>query len=181
MASSTMPPDKLAAYKGPGFFCVISQPGDSLPVAEYHNWYNTEHGPARLKLDNFSTGFRYRSRDLELPVWLACYDLKRVSALTECQYTILREKRSEREDHVLKRMKFMDRRIYTDFSSRGVDRSPAPVLLVVKMYVRNEWVDEVDRWYEEVRLVLRPPNGEGMPTLHTGTSGGHLQHSGLDP
>ena len=163
-----MPPDKLSAHRGPGFFCVLSQPSDSLPVDEYHHWYNTEHGPARLKLHNFSTGFRYKSRGLEPPVWLACYELERVSGLMEPQYTILREKRSERERHVLNRMKYMDRRIYTDFSSRGIDRSPAPVLLAVKMYVKTERVDEVDRWYEEVRRALLCGVGD-MPTISTGT------------
>jgi hypothetical protein len=146
-----MPPDTLAAYKGPGFFCVLSQPGDSLPIDEYHHWYNTEHGPARLKLDSFSSGFRYKSRGLEPPVWLACYELKRIASLTEPQYTILREQRSERESHVLKHMKYLDRRIYTNFSSRGVDRSPALILLAVTIYVRKDRVDDVDRWYEEVR------------------------------
>ena len=66
-----MPADKLAAYQGPGFFCVLSEPGDSLPVDEYHHWYNPEPGPARLRLDNFVTGFRYKSRGREPPVWLA--------------------------------------------------------------------------------------------------------------
>jgi hypothetical protein len=163
-----MPPDKLAAYKGPGFFCVLSQPDASLPIEDYHHWYNTEHGPARLKLDNFLTGFRYKSRDLEAPVWLACYELKRVSALTDPQYTILREERSERERHVLKCMKYMDRRVYTNFSSRGVDRSPAAILLAVTMYVRNERVDEVDCWYEEVRRAI-PSQGGDVPTNDTGT------------
>lgn len=155
-----MPSDKLSAYKGPGFFCVLSQPSDSLPIDEYHHWYNTEHGPSRLKLDNFANGFRYKSRDLERPVWLACYDLKRISGLTEPQYTVLREKRSERERHVLKRMGFLDRRIYTNISSRGVDKSPAPILLAVTIYVKNDRVGEVDRWYEEVRCALPCVGGD---------------------
>ena len=145
---------------------MLSQPGDSLPIDEYHHWYNTEHGPSRLKLDTFANGFRYKSRDLERPVWLACYDLKRISGLTEPQYTVLREKRSEREHHVLKRMGFLDRRIYTNFSSRGVDKSPAPILLAVTMYVKNDRVDEVDRWYEEVRRAL-PCVGGDVLTINT--------------
>jgi hypothetical protein len=177
-----MPLERLSAYKGPGFFCVLSQPSDSLPIDEYHHWYNTEHGPARLKLDNFANGFRYKSRDLERPVWLACYDLKRVSGLTEPQYTRLREKRSEREHHVLKRMGYLDRRIYTNFSSRGVDKSPAPILLAVTMYVRDDRVDEVDRWYEEVRRgPPYPARGGDVPTINTGAYRRHLQNSRLAP
>jgi hypothetical protein len=163
-----MPPDKLAAYKGPGFMYVLSQPGDSLSADDYHHWYNTEHGPSRLKLDNFLNGFRYKSRDLEPPAWLACYELKKVSGLTDPQYTALRGKRSERELHVLQRMKYLDRRIYTNFSSRGVDKSPAAVLLAVTMRVKNERVGEVDRWYEEVRHAS-PSVGGDMPTINTGT------------
>lgn len=141
----------LSKLKGPGFFYVQSQPKPELPADEFDQWYNTEHGPARLNLDLFPNGYRYKSRGLEPPVWLACYDLKKISGLTEPQYTILREKRSSREIRVLTRMKYMDRRIYSMFSSKGVDKSPAATLLAVTMYVKDELVGEVDRWYEEVR------------------------------
>ncbi len=149
-----MPPDKLSEFRGPGFFYVQSQPKPELPPEEFDNWYNTEHGPARLNLDFFPNGYRYKSRDLDPPVWLACYDLKKISGLAEPQYTVLREKRSSRETQILSRMKYMDRRIYSLFSSKGKDKSPAAVLLAVTMYVRDERVDEVDRWYEEVRHVI---------------------------
>lgn len=146
-----MPADKLAECRGPGFFYVQAQPRPELSTDEFDSWYNTEHGPARLKLDLFTNGYRYKSRHLDPPVWLACYDVKKLSGLTEPSYTILREKRSSRERKVLSRMNFMDRRMYAPFSTKGVDTgSPAPVLLTVTMYVKDEHVDEVDRWYEEV-------------------------------
>ena len=157
-----MPPDRLAAYKGPGFFCVLSQPDDSLPVQEYHHWYNTEHGPARLKLQNFSTGFRYKSRGKEPPVWLACYELKRVSGLTDPQYTALRKQRSEREYHVLKRMKYTDRRIYTKIFQPCSCQNHLRPFLIVTMDVRSDRVDEVDEWYEEVRHILACGGGDGL-------------------
>jgi hypothetical protein len=145
-----MPEGRLPEYPGPGILYVPTQPKASS-VAGFHHWYNTEHGPARVGLDFFCNGYRYKGRDTEPALWLACYDLTRVSGMAEKQYTTLRAKRSAQENQVLgHEMNFVDRRIYTTISSRGSDKSPAPVILAVRMWVQNDRAAEVDRWYEEV-------------------------------
>jgi hypothetical protein len=43
---------------GPGFLAVAIQPGPNTDETAFHEWYNTEHGPLRLRLPFISTGDR---------------------------------------------------------------------------------------------------------------------------
>jgi hypothetical protein len=141
----------LSQFHGPGYFYVLSQPKSSEYLDEFHEWYNSEHGPLRLKLDFILNGYRYKSQELDPPVWLATYDLKKISGMDESKYTSLRACRSQRESALINyKLKYLDRRIYKDLSSRGRKDGPAPVILSVVFVVKNQYVDEVNRWYEEV-------------------------------
>ena len=135
---------------GPGCLWVHSQPKPGC-VEKYNEWYNTEHGPLRVKLDIFANGYRYKSIDQDPPTYLATYDLKNVSRLEEPQYTMLADNRSPREEAVLDhKLNFLDRRVYTAISTRGDVEAPAPILQSVAFVIRDEHVDEMHRWYEEV-------------------------------
>ena len=143
---------RLSQFHGPGFFYVLSQPKSREVLGEYHEWYNREHGPLRMKLDFILNGYRYRSIDAEPLLYLACYDLDRISGLQERRYTALREHRSDREAELISnKLTKLDRRIYADISSRGYAGGPAPLIMTVAFVVENKHVDEVNRWYEEVR------------------------------
>lgn len=134
-----------------GFFYILSQPKPEY-IQEYHDWYNTEHGPLRMKLDFITNGYRYRCTDEGSNAYLAVYDLARIAGLQEPRYTILRSKRSKRETRVFEeQLEWLDRRVYRDISSRGRSEGPAPVLMTVSLLVRDELVSDVNRWYEKVR------------------------------
>ena len=137
---------------GSGFFYIPSRPKPEF-LQEYHDWYNTEHGPLRLKLDFFLNGYRYRCIDPDDPtLFCAVYDLSRLSGLEEEQYTSLRSTRSAQENAVFdKKLAFIDRRVYKDIGTYGDAPVPAPVIMVVAFVVKNELVPEVHQWYEEVR------------------------------
>ena len=141
----------LSAESGPGYFYVLSEPKTPEDLDEIHEWYNTEHGPLRMKLDFIANGYRYKSIGKDPAVWLATYDLKKISGLAEPQYTVLRENRSSRESNVISsKISYMDRRIYKDLSSRGEADGPAPIIMSVSFVVKDEHVPELNRWYEEV-------------------------------
>ena len=143
--------DATTLMDGPGYFSVLSQPKAHKFEEDYHDWYNKEHGPLRLKLDFFRNGYRYKSLDKGPPAYLACYDLARISGLQESEYTELRENRSEREEEVIcNKLKKLDRRIYADISTRGEFDGPAPVIMCITLVVKDDHLDELNRWYEEV-------------------------------
>ncbi|KAI2616224.1 alpha/beta-hydrolase [Hypoxylon sp. NC1633] len=82
----------------PGMLYVTMQPKPGLPVQKFHEWYNNEHGPTRLRLPRiFSNGLRYRAADRDQPEFLAAYDVTSMSHLETKTYTSLRENRSPRE------------------------------------------------------------------------------------
>ena len=47
----------------PGLLFVRMNPHDNLSPEEFHDWYNNEHGPMRLRLPCIENGFRYRALD----------------------------------------------------------------------------------------------------------------------
>lgn len=136
----------------PGYFFVLSRPKAALSLEQYHEWYNTEHGPLRMKLGFFPVGQRYQSRDLNPRLWLAAYDVANLSCFDDPRYTNLRENRSSRESLLLsKGLDLLDRRIYKALTTRGNVSDAAPVIMAVSFIVKNEHFGELDSWYEKVR------------------------------
>ncbi|KAJ4286221.1 hypothetical protein N0V88_008084 [Collariella sp. IMI 366227] len=83
---------------GPGMLYVTMQPQEGLSVDQFHEWYNNEHGPTRLRLPHiFTNGLRYRATDGEKPHFLAVYNVTSMSHLETPTYTALRANRSSRE------------------------------------------------------------------------------------
>lgn len=77
---------------------VTMQPQPRLNLDQFHEWYNNEHGPTRLRLPQiFSNGLRYKATDELEPTFLAMYDVTSMSHLETPTYTSLRENRSQRE------------------------------------------------------------------------------------
>ncbi|KAL2821144.1 Alpha/Beta hydrolase protein [Aspergillus granulosus] len=74
----------------PGLLYVTMQPRQSLPAAQFHDWYNSEHGPLRLRLPFVTNGFRYRAVDGVEPEWVAIYDITDMDELIRETYLALR-------------------------------------------------------------------------------------------
>lgn len=131
-------------------------------MEEFHTWYNTEHGPLRMQLGFFSVGHRYRSRDLDPPLWLAAYDVTSLSCFDDPRYITLRENRSPRELNLINDgLELLDRRIYKTLSTRGESGGPAPVIMAVTFVVEESLVDELQAWYQQVRILASMPRRQG--------------------
>ncbi|KAK3298115.1 Alpha/Beta hydrolase protein [Chaetomium fimeti] len=86
------------ADNGPGMLFVTMQPRQGLSVDQFHEWYNNEHGPTRLRLPHiFTNGLRYQATDSQEPEFLAVYDVTSMAHLETPTYTDLRANRSPRE------------------------------------------------------------------------------------
>jgi len=95
----------------PGFLAVLSEPGDQVSLDEFHDWYDNEHIPLRLNyLPSFLSGARYQSIDDIKPSWIAVYEIDDTKTFNDHSYTVLREKRSQREADILGRLEVLDRR-----------------------------------------------------------------------
>ncbi|KAM0249183.1 hypothetical protein ACHAQJ_009163 [Trichoderma viride] len=82
----------------PGNLYVTMQPQPGLSLDQFHEWYNNEHGPTRLRLPAiFSNGLRYRAADGQQPEFLATYDVTDMVHLETETYLTLRANRSPRE------------------------------------------------------------------------------------
>lgn len=82
----------------PGTLYVTMQPKPGLSLEQFHEWYNNEHGPTRLRLPQiFSNGLRYAATDDVQPHFLASYDVTSMHHLDTPTYLYLRANRSPRE------------------------------------------------------------------------------------
>ena len=127
----------LGSCHSPGILLVLSQPRSPAYLADFHDWYDTEHGPARLKLGSeyFLNGYRYRAYDDD--IWLAVYDMKNLAAGADKTYTTLRENRSPREKDVLfNKTNVLSRQFFQLLSQSGVRDIPAKTICLSR--VSNE-------------------------------------------
>jgi pimeloyl-ACP methyl ester carboxylesterase len=160
----------------PGLLYVTMQPRPGLSAAQFHDWYNNEHGPLRLRLPFIPNGFRYRATDSEQfdeskPEWLAFYDVTDSAEFTRPPYTTLREDhvKTQREKDTMAQIA-VDRHMY-DFIQewRGDEYQPLDridaaaaghVLIAVSFYLQDPSQEaELDRWYKEehVNLLSKVP------------------------
>ncbi|KAF2768919.1 alpha/beta-hydrolase [Teratosphaeria nubilosa] len=139
---------------GPGYLAVAIQPGPNTNLEAFHEWYNTEHGPLRLRLPFFLTGDRYTANDGKKPEWSAVYDVTDISWLEKRIYTRMREERSQREKDVMSTFESLDRKIYKTISTRGDLKRPGPIIVATTAVVKEENLDEFNKWYEEEHVVM---------------------------
>jgi len=145
--------------EGPGYLAVAIQPGSNTDEAAFHEWYNNEHGPLRLRLPFITSGDRYKAADGERPEWSAVYDVTDLAWLDKRIYTRLREERSQREKQVMGTFESLDRKIYRFVSTRGEFKGPAPLQLAASMRVNESDLDDFNKWYEEehIGMLMKVP------------------------
>ena len=108
-----MADDLLFVYSAPGL----------VDLAEFTDWYDNEHVPARLATPGFGTMARYRATDGLKPDWLATYLIK-PGTLDTPAYKALWENASDREKRIMSSLSTLDRRVYSllrDSLADGVD------------------------------------------------------------
>src|SRR5277367_4170531 len=111
----------------PGILYVAMQPKPSLAAAQFHDWYNNEHGPGRLRLPFCENGFRYRATDLDgtgkgMPEWMAIYDITDMAEMNKETYLRLRrtDVQRQRERDTMAQIR-VDRRLFDVVGSREAE------------------------------------------------------------
>ncbi|XP_014550335.1 hypothetical protein COCVIDRAFT_31893 [Bipolaris victoriae FI3] len=164
----------MASKSTPGILYVTMQPKEGLPEAQFHDWYQNEHGPNRLRLPFCNNGFRYRATDLEdapgskdKPEWMAVYDFDELEWLTREPYLKLRSApaQSQRERDTMKQI-FVDRRSYdllkewkgNDFKDlQKVENEGEKNVMIAVSFALQDGAgkeEELRKWYEEEHVPL---------------------------
>jgi hypothetical protein len=140
----------------PGLLFVYTDVGAG-PVTEeeYHDWYDHEHGPARLTVPGLLGASRYQALDDLTPRWLALYQLSGPGVPDSPEYKAVLEGGSDRDKFIMSHLATLDRRIYEQISEDGPGGDgPAPVILAVANWVAPETVDEMTAWYEQEHIPM---------------------------
>ncbi|KAJ5097867.1 hypothetical protein N7532_004868 [Penicillium argentinense] len=159
----------------PGLLYVTMQPKGSLPEAQFHDWYNTEHGPLRLRLPFITNGFRFRATDGEQPEYVALYDITDMDELTRKTYLDLRTDliKTEREKKTMAQIDvgrllydLVDERRVSDYrpletqaDTDAETRGSVMVAVTTTTHPDPEKQAEHDRWYrdEHFEMLSRVP------------------------
>ncbi|KAI3396506.1 hypothetical protein diail_12126 [Diaporthe ilicicola] len=151
----------------PGILYVTMQPKPGLSLDQFHEWYNNEHGPTRLRLPQiFGNGLRYAATDSQEPHFLAAYDVTSMSHLDTETYTCLRENRSPREAETIGQVD-VKRYFYDLVSERKsplfqpieqlTDAEAEGLVLVAveNTLTAAEGAEQaLDKWYEEEHIPM---------------------------
>lgn len=171
--------------KTPGMLYVTMQPKPGLSLDQFHEWYNNEHGPTRLRLPAiFKNGLRYAATDNEQPHFLAAYDITSMHHLDTDTYTSLRANRSPREADTIGQVDV--KRYFYDLVSEHKNPAFKPiedlsdaeaegqVLVAVEVTVTNQpgADDELNKWYEEehIPMLLKVPGCLRIRRFRTSTN-----------
>ena len=143
-----------------GLFYVYTDPG-TVPEAEFNDWYDHEHGPARLGVPGIRGGRRYQALDDGKPPWLALYELDSPDVIGSPAYKAVAAGVSERDKAVNSGLAVLDRRVYEQVSSDGSPAAddPAPVVLAVALSVPAGAEEDLAAWYtrEHIPMLLQVP------------------------
>ena len=147
-----------------GLFYVYTDPG-SLDEAEFHDWYDHEHGPARLTVPGFRGARRYRALDGQKPTWLALYDLDSPEVIDSPAYKALGAQASDRDKSVAAGLAALDRRVYEQISTDGP--GPGPVIVARAMSVPASAEEDMAAWYaeEHIPMLLKVPGWRRIRTF----------------
>ncbi|GAB7341784.1 hypothetical protein MBLNU457_g0115t1 [Dothideomycetes sp. NU457] len=156
----------------PGILYVTMQPKKSIPVAQFQDWYNNEHGPLRLRLSFCHNGFRYHAADLDGPgkgqdEWMAIYDLESVEGLNSPEYMKLRGPpcQTDREREIRPHLD-INRRAFDFISEKSIDgfnkieenvgsEDEGNVMVAVCLTLKpGRSEEELDRWYNEEHIPM---------------------------
>ncbi|KAK4180687.1 Alpha/Beta hydrolase protein [Triangularia setosa] len=153
----------------PGLLYVTMEPRrhDEAFLNQFHEWYQNEHGPTRLRLPHiFPNGFRYRATDSLKPEFLAIYDVTEMRHLETPVYTQLRENRTKREGETIGQVD-VDRRFFdllgeqakegfTKIEDLSDQEAEGQVLVAVEVEVKGgeQGEKEITKWYLEEHIPM---------------------------
>ncbi|MGH3438926.1 MAG: hypothetical protein ACRDRN_20960 [Sciscionella sp.] len=145
--------------------------------ADFNDWYETEHIPARMALDGFECATRYRAVR-GTPAYLAVYELSDLAVLSSEVYRRIKEQPSERTERMLSNVHGFTRFTCELVADRGSDARgrylsavafevPEPDRASFDDWYESEHVPALlraDDWLRVRRLFVR--SGSGAPWSH---------------
>lgn len=156
--------DTMAPTQGILYVTMQPKAGSGLTNEAFHDWYNNEHGPTRLRLPFITNGFRYRASESR-PEWMAVYDITDMEELTKDAYLRLRDPpvKSQREADTMAKIK-VDRKIYDFVEERKSEKfrvleevgneGEGNVMVAVALDLKDGEgrKEELDKWYREEHI-----------------------------
>lgn len=131
--------------------------------ADFHDWYDTEHIPVRMRAPGFVSAQRYHAQSG--PAYLAVYEMDHLGALDSSEYRVIKSQPSERTRWMLRNVRDFTRYLGREIHCRQRDTTDdsaldAPILYAVWFNVPPERADDFNSWYEQdhIPILLKCPD-----------------------
>jgi 3-oxoadipate enol-lactonase len=148
--SLLFPPIPPGSAMAPALLYVTSFPDSTVSETAYHEWYDDEHLPARLKVPGISSALRFKNT--EAKQWLGLYDLDSPAVLESKEYLAARAAASDNELALAPHLN-MDRRLYKQIYMVGRNPTEPPkTVLVVEMTPYPSHEKEFHHYYETFHI-----------------------------
>jgi hypothetical protein len=121
--------------------------------AEFNDWYESEHIPARLALPGFSRAVRYKAC-AGGPKYLAIYEIDDLAVLESPAYHTVKTRPSERTALMLKSVKGFTRYTCTLAYDTGSRSERGGYLSAAAFAVPGDQGTQFDDWYETEHIPL---------------------------
>ncbi|KAJ3744178.1 hypothetical protein DFH05DRAFT_1615961 [Lentinula detonsa] len=149
----------LPPSEAKGLSFVLVEPGSNVSDAEYHDWYDNEHAPARLTIPSFFTAARFKAVDGVKPTYLTLYDISEPSVADGPEYQAVKENGSERDKRLLATVQYLNRRAYSSIynytpPTASPSDFPPKFVLYASLDVKAEGEAEFNKWYEEEHIPM---------------------------
>jgi hypothetical protein len=140
---------------------LFSQMEPPLDLTDaFHDWYDTDHIPARMALPGFQGARRFRALDGE-PAYLAVYELDDLDALQTEGYQQLKAAPSALTDRMLGLVNGFTRFTCEEVADMG-EPTRGAFLSAVAFAVPDEFTTAFDEWYEKEHVPLLLEAGDWL-------------------
>ncbi|KJA21463.1 hypothetical protein HYPSUDRAFT_1088686 [Hypholoma sublateritium FD-334 SS-4] len=138
-----------------GLLFVCAETGPNVSEDEFNDWYDNEHGPARLTVPGFNKAVRYKATDGASPTWLAIYDLRTAATGSSEPYKALVA--TARDTDIISHVQHLNRRVYDLINVVTLPEAtafPTKFAQAVTFRVPPELDAEFNKWYDEEHIPL---------------------------
>jgi hypothetical protein len=142
-------PNQEMTMKGPGLLFSEMTPAPDW-AADFHDWYDTEHIPLRMRVPGFTGAQRYRTDGTH--GFLAIYDMETPDVLASPAYHQVKTQPTERTRWMLDHVTGFTRYTCEEIARQerpGSTGLASPVLYAVQFSVPQERLQEFDDWYAQ--------------------------------
>jgi hypothetical protein len=131
---------------------TLTDPGSSITVDEFNEWYDNEHIPNVVQDPAFLNATRWKAADGVKPTWAVTADLGSYDETLGPVWVPIASRGSEREKRIVSDLETGEVRTYVLYEGNDKLPKPSRYLQVALADVTPEGEEEFHKWYDQEHI-----------------------------